>query len=352
VLQLRALNSPDITPSYHWRVEYMERALDAAPNAAVVLLLRSPMARAYSAYVHRLNWFFESCYRNGQCDGYNTTFQDVISARDKYIFPSYWSLIKRIESIFGDRLLVISLEDMIKSPRHYVGMIEERLNRTIDMPCRAVRFPESNSLTVPQFLLGRDIMELVPEAEDLIKSPDDVYLCCRGMPRHFADNYNYGSLKALEAKWMTPVDHGAVTEAFASIYLPEMDYLRNRLNSGLETWDQTADFLPKVAAPLSEGAAEISTEVTIWRAKKDFAAGRCEETLRKLTVAAERDGNPLYHRVLATMYLQLGRLAYAQRHADLACAKAPASDETYVFRLGVSRQIQASLDLDLFARSQ
>jgi Sulfotransferase domain len=246
----------DFTPSYHWDVDAIQRIRHQSEVNVVLIMLRNPVERAYSAYVHRIYWFFERDFANRNIRGYDRTFYDFVSQGNEYIFPSYSEIIARVSSKFDDRSLInIILERLIQDPMHYVRIIEEKLGIGIQIP-ENLSLPKSNSLPVPQFARGRDIIDQY-HAANVIKELDDVYFCRGGTPRRIASGDCYNDLKKLEQKWLEPASAGTALAVFEKYYAEETRGLEQALGVSLESWRRIRELHPRILAPISKCAPEI-----------------------------------------------------------------------------------------------
>jgi hypothetical protein len=337
----------DFTPTYHWRTACLERIEQISSNSVILVMLRDPIARAYSAFIHRLYWFFEAGYAEGRIRGYDMTFGDVVNAGDTYVLPSYVETIDRVESVFGvSRVVVIPLDSFLVDPRRFVNAIEDKLDCRIALP-EGVAFPRNNSLTLPQFFLGRDILERNPTAKDLISEPDDVYFCRGGFPRRIAKSDDYESLKKMEAKWLVPFGGPPAADAFSKYYRDETHEIGRRAGVELTNWGQDAEFHPKTVEPLSEAAARANIDVEIWRARKLYLSGQRQNAIETVKNAIEREpGEPQYHRLLAWMNLEDGEAELADEQALVAISQAPANAEYLLFRRYVLNRIKIGASLD------
>lgn len=75
----------DVTPSYFRRGSAASRIKETSPNAKLVVLIRHPVYRAFSHYVHRL------LHLGVKLENYPVSFQDVLEGAEGKgdIFPSY-----------------------------------------------------------------------------------------------------------------------------------------------------------------------------------------------------------------------------------------------------------------------
>jgi hypothetical protein len=331
----------DFTPSYHWDPSYLDNIARASRNNTVVVMLRDPVARAYSAFVHRLYWFFEQAFVEGKFAGYDATFLDVVKTRNPYIMPSYTEVIARVTTALGgDKTVVIPMESFIENAKHFVGLLEEKLDCELEVSEDAV-FPRNNSLAVPSFVRGHEILEQHPLATDLIREPADVYFCRGGFPRRIAEAAEYDRLKNLEAKWLMRFDVSELGGAFERYYDTEVPEIERLTGLSLSCWGKTQELGPKVVAPLSLEAAEANIEVGTWSARKTFVGGQRHEAIEMVQQFLKKEpAVPEYRRLLGWMYLESGEGEKAEEQATIALTQAPANADFMTFHCYVRNRLK------------
>lgn len=114
------------TPSYLFHPHAAERMAEVVPRARLMVLLRNPVDRAYSAYYHQV--------RNG---GETRTFEEAIEAslagprRGQLSQGVYVDHLVRWSRFFGDeQMLVLKSEDFFEYPREVL----ERVLDFLDLP--------------------------------------------------------------------------------------------------------------------------------------------------------------------------------------------------------------------------
>jgi tetratricopeptide (TPR) repeat protein len=331
----------DFTPNCHWHSNVLTRIRNHSSTNVILLMLRHPLERAYSAFVHRIYWFFEKDFGIGKAQDYNSSFLDLIDSRNPFVFPSYLQVVERASNAFGaERIVTIPLEKFVDDRTSYIQSIEGKLSIEIDLD-KNREFPKSNSLTVPQFLKGRDILDLDDSVQPLIKHLDDVYFCVGGMPRWIAPESEYGTLKALESKWMGLVPESASREAFVKYYATETSQLEETLGVNLDCWRTSKEFTPKTCIPLSEAAASNNALVAVWRARTMINIGKPVEAVTYLEEMVERDPNRHeFYRALAGFFLAMGKYRQARRTCELAISLAPSNGEYRVFHQYVLNRVK------------
>lgn len=333
----------DCTPTYHWQPATLVRINTSSSRNAIVIMLRNPVERSYSAYIHRLNWFFESAFKNNNFSEYNYTFREIAEKGLAFVFPSFISVIERVSSAFPKSApLTIPLEDFAIRPIEYVSKIEESLSTSITLPSAAV-VPRSNSLSIPQFYRGHEIIERDRRCEKLIDDPKSVYICRGGMPRKVAEGHSFSNLKALESKWLQAVDDETCKIVYRKYYEMEISRLEGRLGINLDKWRTFQIPKARTVEPLSDDLETRSVEATLWLEQERFNTGNEHDAINTIRLAiAKEPGVVAYRRLLATMLMRIGSVSEAKRLAKEILTIAPANIDNYAFLLKISNRVSAA----------
>lgn len=330
----------DFTPSYHWDSRTLDRIKDTCARPSVIAMLRNPIKRAYSAYIHRIYWFFQTAAKTGTLDEYDVSFDDLVHSGHSYLFPSYLEILDRIDAIFGSKnCVVIPLEFVAKQPHQYVSLIEENLSADLQIDRQAV-MPRSNVLHVPIFLTGREIVEEYPQyAFFFNKELDDVYFCCGGIPRKIASGDEYSRMKAIEAKWLRPVEKATGAKVLSRYYQAELSQLEERLEADLDCWRIAEDWMPRVVRPFSDAAVVANPHAELLMIQLTDRRGQRREAIAAAKRALSRHpAMPEFHRYLARMLMEEGDTAEAATHAGIAAELAPADGSYQVFKRTVANR--------------
>jgi hypothetical protein len=289
------------------------------------LLLRHPIERAYSAYTHQRYWFFEGEFKRNAAAYLNKTFAEAAEGGNPFLFPSYTKLIDQVFATFGrDISLVIPLEILLKEPRKPLGFIESVLSCSLDIDRSAV-MPRSNSLFMPQFLTGRELMDLNPEASSLVTDLDATYMCRGGMPTMIGGAEAAPRLKEMEKKWLEPVSSEVAFKAFSRYYEKETDEIEKMLGVNLDSWRVVKRRQPKTIVPLSQHAARETRSVGIWWTRRLLSSpeGKGEALAFLRGQTESQPSEPEYHFMLAQLLLELGDMEGADRHSLAAYELGP-----------------------------
>ena len=149
----RRWNGPiaDITPSYFRESEVLDRLAALPSQVTVLLFLRHPVQRAWSAYLHTIDR--QTVRGEGPLmpiDGAGGfPFQALYEQRAEYYFTTYAPIVKDLHARFGkERVVTLLLDDLIADPDASLMQIGETSG--IDLSDLAGRpLPRMNSTRLP-----------------------------------------------------------------------------------------------------------------------------------------------------------------------------------------------------------
>ncbi|MGI0017066.1 MAG: sulfotransferase family protein, partial [Nitrososphaera sp.] len=124
------------SPTYLWDKEAPGLIRSHSPNARIIILLRDPIERAYSHYLHHVRdgWetlpFYEALQRD-----YNKREQ-VWKVPDLYIDQGlYYQQVKRYLDVFGgDKVHISIFEEFVKEPERTVRTVLDFLGIDAEVP--------------------------------------------------------------------------------------------------------------------------------------------------------------------------------------------------------------------------
>ena len=329
----------DFTPTYHRREEALLRIRTDCERKAIVVLLRHPVERAYSAYNHTKYRFFERDFNSGKrAKAHGKPFAKLIGKNKPFLFPSYTQLIDKIYAIFGRSIVtVIPMEHLLEDVWSYLRSVEQTLGCSIDLD-HEKKLPRSNALYMPQFFTGRQLLEMEPDAVDLIQDIEATYLVRGGMPKKIAGGEMFRSLKDMEENWLRPMTAGAAAKAFARYYQAETAQIEDMIGVNLDKWRVFRDCSPRTVKPLSEAAARININAGVWYAQQLFSRKKMPERAIALLheILADQPNDPRIHHCLASMLLRTGDSEGAQHHSSIAVQLAPRVPRFVAFQSRIS----------------
>lgn len=140
----RYLAIGEISPQYYYREECPERIYQALPDAKLMIMLRHPVARAYSNYGFRVQRW-----------NYRGSFEDFLAARPRNLERGFYSryLERYLRYFDRARILALLFEDVFADVVGAKETIAYFLSIDVDrFPSAAVR-GKVNPSTVPTFRL-------------------------------------------------------------------------------------------------------------------------------------------------------------------------------------------------------
>ncbi|WP_051275575.1 phytanoyl-CoA dioxygenase family protein [Aestuariibacter salexigens] len=107
--------SVDITPSYFRSPETLRRIQSFEAEKKILIMLRDPIKRAYSHYVHDVVHHISSGEKSHNfTKNIPVSFEQLIDRRPDYYLPAYSSLVENAFNVFGrHNVHIIKLEDLI-----------------------------------------------------------------------------------------------------------------------------------------------------------------------------------------------------------------------------------------------
>ena len=132
----------EANPSYYAATEFHERMYKIIPNAKLILLIRNPVNRAFSAFNHMVrtkrNWPGYDISKNFS-ENINKDIQLGLKCEDILNYGFYIKYIKNLLKYYPkNRLLIIVTEHMRKNPEKthqticdFLGVKKVNLNRRI-----------------------------------------------------------------------------------------------------------------------------------------------------------------------------------------------------------------------------
>ncbi|MEH6570348.1 MAG: sulfotransferase [Halioglobus sp.] len=142
----------DVTPSYFRNKKVIGRIKETAPDAKLLILVRHPVYRSFSHYVHRLR------HVALKLESYDCSFEQVLAGAGGHgdIFPKYYEHFARWLEVFQQQnILVLSYEqDLFHPPR-----VEKKLRDFLavdDLDFDQFRGNRINDGLMPKFYYGEN----------------------------------------------------------------------------------------------------------------------------------------------------------------------------------------------------
>ncbi|WP_100640601.1 phytanoyl-CoA dioxygenase family protein [Alteromonas facilis] len=146
--------SVDITPSYFRNKKALTRIRDLNSEKKCLIMLRDPIERAYSHYVHDVVNHFSTGQKSQNFSTFKpTSFEQLIWQRPDYYLPKYSDLVTTALDIFGrEHVHIIKLDELMQFPGHTLGKFFHFLGFE-NIPIHDVKLPHTNERKViPQIV--------------------------------------------------------------------------------------------------------------------------------------------------------------------------------------------------------
>ena len=114
----------DITPSYFRSRKNLERITELLPGVKILVVLRHPVYRSFSHYVHRIR------HQAPRLDSYGYSFADILDRKDVYplLCPRYGRSLRMLTEFFDHKdILLLTYENDILNPLRAQAKLSEFL---------------------------------------------------------------------------------------------------------------------------------------------------------------------------------------------------------------------------------
>ena len=142
----------DITPSYFRLAKDLGRISELLPGARVIMVLRHPVYRAFSHYVHRIR------HKAPRLEAYGHSFADVLDRKDRYrlLCPKYgWHLRQILKFFPREDILLLTYEQDILDPLSAQHKLADFLDLA-DLDFGPMLGRRVNEGSMPRFYYGAD----------------------------------------------------------------------------------------------------------------------------------------------------------------------------------------------------
>lgn len=247
----------DITPSYFRHDETLDRiaAYAAGRSLQFLFLVRNPVYRAYSHYVHDIDRHFGPAL-----EGYDRSFMDDSLARNAYHFTSYRRALERIVARLGrERLRLLVTERHIRQPAALSRELTAFLGVGLDAPPATTGAQAANAGAFPHYLYGgTGGLEVDFDDGHYCIPPRTLVFCSRVKPGLWQDVSpdRAGQLIRGAGHWTRAVDAETFTMLHSRHFGGEIEYLQSTFGLDLDLWQ---DF-PAVEYALAPPPAALRTD--------------------------------------------------------------------------------------------
>lgn len=246
----------DVTPSYFRKPRLSARVKETSPTAKVLVLLRHPVYRAFSHYIHRLR------HVGLNLESYPFSFGDVIDGviGKPVIFPPYnETLAPWLEDFKREDMLFLSYESDLVDP----AIMEQKLGGFLGVEdLDFVRFQGDriNDGRMPKFYYGGDTGKLVKinQREYFIPENTLVFAHAKGT-KVWTDIDPMLAQSNLEASepWTDHLTSDAVKETYEKFYVEDIEKFANTFGIDVSDWLSNAPVSYRAAEPSDQFLLQI-----------------------------------------------------------------------------------------------
>lgn len=120
----------DASPSYLWDGTACRRICEVCPQARIIIILRDPVARAYSHYLFNRMLLIEPEARFWDALQIEAKLRDIswYSLRCYASYGMYYAQVRRYFDTFGrDQVLVLFFDDLAKRPKEMMSSVAQHI---------------------------------------------------------------------------------------------------------------------------------------------------------------------------------------------------------------------------------
>lgn len=219
----------DITPMYFRRQDILDRLQSFPCDHRILIALRCPIQRAWSAYLQEVR---NQVAAGNRSDGFsrpsNACFSHRFEQGDAYLFTRYANLIRNTRQRFGtEHCLVLVFEEMLAEWPSEAARLDALCGFEAPVAAR-VKFPNTN----PSRPLPR-IFDYVKEADGSITMAQKI----GGTVRVYygLDKHRLANAQRLHESFELQVDAG-LQEAMCDYFRDDVARVAELLDRGLDAW--------------------------------------------------------------------------------------------------------------------
>ena len=241
----------DVTPSYFRRRQAIARIKETSPNAKLLILIRHPVYRAFSHYIHRLR------HVGLKLESYPFSFDDVLAGAKgrRDIFPPYCETMALwLEEFNREDMLFLSYE----SDLFNAAKVEQKLKEFLgveDLDFGRFQGARINDGMVPKFYYGGDEGRQfdVNQREYFIPENTLVFAHAKGTEvwSEVDPNLAAANLEASD-RWTNRLSSGAVKRVYDSFYENDIAKFAETFDLDASDWRGSAAASYRVAAPSAQ----------------------------------------------------------------------------------------------------
>jgi hypothetical protein len=241
----------DVTPSYFRSNKAIARISETAPDAKLLILVRHPVYRSFSHYVHRLR------HVALKLESYDCSFEEVLAGASGHgvVFPKYHEHLSRWLEVFQrDNILVLSYEeDLFQPPR-----VEKKLHDFLavdDLDFAQFRGDRINDGLMPRFYYGEKNGVEVSSGESVYFIPGGTLLLAHAKGCKVWSNIAPALARsnvAASDRWTCALNRDDIYRVYENYYAEDVERFSNAFSFDVQAWQQSDPVSYNSALPSDE----------------------------------------------------------------------------------------------------
>jgi len=254
----------DITPSYFRYPTAIDRIARDLERALFLFVVRRPISRAYSAYLHQI--YHGICFGGEEYNLFDSrndrSFFYQLEKKNSFVYHDFHKAYEQVINKFGpDRVLVVALEDIIEDTNGFVSYLSKFLDRNLNKEMAHWQLPRSNRLYLPEYAYSKAEGRNYNTDEGIFRLMGPaLYIFRNGLP------YKLGkpSLQkvrnafALESTWTTRLDPEFAYTLEQNIFASDFRWIGSLKGSVPKGWATPLKLQANPIAPFSASAKALN----------------------------------------------------------------------------------------------
>jgi hypothetical protein len=223
----------DITPSYFRSRRNLERIQQLLPGVKLIMVLRHPVYRSFSHYIHRIR------HVATKLQAYSCSYADILARKDAYalLCPSYKRHLQWLTDYFPrDDILLLTYEQDILEPQSAEAKLGAFLGlETLDFSPMLGR--RVNEGLMPRFYYGGDAGQ---SDDGGCRPPPGTLLLAHAKGTQVWEDIDPGVAAAnIDAarRWTASLSGEQIASIYREHFAGEADYLQNEFGIDVSQWE-------------------------------------------------------------------------------------------------------------------
>ena len=233
----------DATPSYFRSSEALDR-LEAFPSSKyVIFVMRHPVRRAYSSYLHDINLVVSKGRRSHlKYRRTDFSFRQLFDERNDRYFTRYGDSVTSLRNRFSpERVRCFAFENVVADVPLFRDRIGDLLN--MDLESLGSSLPWQNRQHVTRFLYPGDHRVFETDFGTLKLDPARVYRCEHGVPIAHVDipAKRIDDVRDLEASYDLTIERSFCEEIHETHFRDDVRKVEALIELELPSWNEQSD---------------------------------------------------------------------------------------------------------------